>query len=63
MEILRDFKFKLDKQHVLNVVATYLPIGDREDRGRIYDNLIEVLKDSTNPIGFFKIDEKIEEYN
>lgn len=63
MEILRDFKFKLDKQHVLNVVATYLPIGDREDRGRIYDNLIEVLKDSTNPIGFFKIDEKIDEYN
>lgn len=63
MESLSDFKFKLNKEHVLNVVATYLPIGDREDRGKIFDYLVDVLKDSISPIGFFQIGEKTEEYN
>lgn len=63
MVIIDKFKFILNKEHILNVVETYLPSGNKEDRSRIYDDLINTLKLNINPKGFFKIEAKPLEYD
>ncbi|WDC84337.1 hypothetical protein PL321_00345 [Caloramator sp. mosi_1] len=51
MEILRNFEMNLDKEHILEVVETYLP-SCGEDRGKIYDSLVDMLYNSTEAVGF-----------
>ncbi|GFR36029.1 hypothetical protein [Thermobrachium celere] len=62
MELIKDFTFNLDKQHVLEVLETYLP-SSGEDRSKIYDTLINELYENIDPIGFFKLIDKPKEYD
>lgn len=60
---IEDFTFFLDKTQVLNIVETYLTSYDKKYRGKIYDKLINILKASVEPIGFFKVGDKPIEYD
>lgn len=63
MVIIDNFNFILNKEHILNIIETYLLSGNKEDRSRIYDNLINTLRSNINPKGFFKIEDKPLEYD
>ncbi|MDO6354068.1 hypothetical protein Q3V94_03075 [Caloramator sp. CAR-1] len=63
MRIIKNFVFCLDKSQILSIVETYLPYGDKELRGKIFDELIDLLKLSVEPVGFFSIGDKTSEYN
>ncbi|KRQ86103.1 Vitamin B12 dependent methionine synthase, activation domain [Caloramator mitchellensis] len=58
-----EFRFSLDKCHVLKVVDSYYKITDEELASKIYEDNLEILRSNINPIGVFKIKEKLYDYN
>lgn len=63
MYSFNDFKFDLDKKHVLKVVESYYKIEDYEAASKAYDELKYLLERNIQPVGLFKIEEKNKEYD
>jgi hypothetical protein len=58
MNIVSDFKFKLNKEKIINSVQSYCQTPPYEELSNIYDDLLPLLKEYSKPIGLFKIEEK-----
>lgn len=63
MNTFMNFKFKMEKNHVLNVVNSYYKIDDFDSAGKIYDNLTGLLQNTVAPVGLYKMEKKPEIYN
>ncbi len=63
MHIVSDFKFQLNKSKIINAVKSYCQTPPYEELSKIYDDLLPVLRESSKPIGVFKIDEQNGELN
>ncbi|SKA96432.1 hypothetical protein SAMN05443428_12113 [Caloramator quimbayensis] len=63
MYSFNDFKFVLDKNHVLKVVESYYKIEDHETASKAYDDLLNLLQKNIQPVGLFKIEDKNREYD
>lgn len=60
MNFLSDFKFELNRHKVISSVQSYCQTPPYEELDKMYDNLLPLLREYSNPMGIFKIDEKPE---
>ncbi|WP_406543017.1 5-methyltetrahydrofolate--homocysteine methyltransferase [Clostridium ljungdahlii] len=63
MNIISSFKFQLNKDRVIKMVQSYGKMPQYNDLDKMYKNLLPILKDHSNPLGIFKMEEKDESIN
>lgn len=63
MDVILDFEFKLDKVIVMNTLKSYCEFIADEEINSMYDDLLPVLYESTEPAAVFNIEEKDEDFS
>lgn len=58
MNIISDFKFELNKDRVIRAVQSYCEMPQYEELSKMYDDLVPILREYSQPIGAFKLDKK-----
>ena len=62
VEIILDFKFKLDKAIVINTLKSYCEFITDEEINTIYETLLPILYESVQPVGVFTMEKKSDDF-
>lgn len=58
MNVISDFKFKLNKDKIISSVQSYCQSPPYEALSKIYDNMVPLVAEYSKPLGLFKIEKK-----
>lgn len=58
MNIVCDFNLKLNKDKIISSVQSYCQSPPYEELGKIYDDLLPLIREYCKPLGVFKIEKK-----
>lgn len=63
MYTVSDFKFQLNKAKIINAVKSYCQAPHYEELSKMYDDLLPILRETSKPVGVFKINDQNNELN
>lgn len=63
MNIISNFKFELDKNRVIKMIQSYGKMPQYDELDKMYKNLLPILKNYSDPLGIFKMEENDESIN
>jgi len=61
MNVISNFKFELNKDKIIRSVQSYCQSPPYEVLGKIYDNMLPLIREHSKPLGLFKIERKSDE--
>lgn len=63
MNVISDFNFELNKDKIISSVQSYCQSPPYEALSKIYDNILPLVKKSSEPLALFKLEKKSDELN